>query len=149
MKKFKVEEVFKIEKEIIRGVNPKTKKPIECERYIFTADEIKFTRHEKSYIEDILNMDFSYDEYNYIRRYLADYVNYSKEIETMYEDELMIEKVLEMKDSKAVRAYLIYAMSDILFTYLSGDMEEDEIRMYINNEIEYRIFKKLCVSVYD
>ncbi|WP_066892923.1 hypothetical protein [Clostridium nigeriense] len=143
----KINDIFKIEKETITGVNPITKETVEFERYIFTANEIKFTRHEKSYIEDILNMDFSYNEYNYIRRYLADYVNYSKEIGTTDEDELMIEKVLVMKDSKAVRTYLIYAFSDILFTYLSSDMEEDEIRMFINNEIEYRIFKKLCELV--
>jgi hypothetical protein len=147
MKMIKINDVFKTEKQTITGVNTITKEPVKFERYIFTKDEINFTRHEKSYIEDILNMDFSYEEYNYIRRYLADYVNYFKEIETMDEDELMIEKALGIKDSKAVRTYLIYAFSDILFTYLSNNMGEDEIRMYINNEIEYRIFKKLCELV--
>lgn len=144
--RIKVEDVFNVEKEIVKGVNPRTKESIEIERYIFNMDGIEFSA-SPAFVEGILNMDLLEEEYEYVRQYLIDYISFTAELDEFYEDEVMIENVLGMKESIAVRTYLINAFSDILFTYLSDDMIEEEVKPFINCDIEYVIFKKLCEIV--
>lgn len=139
----KINDVFKIEKEIIEGINPRTKEPFIFERNIFIADDIKFTGNI-NYVEGILNLDLTNEKYEYVRDYLKGYVSFLEELEVIDEDEKEIERVLAMDDSIIVKTYLIQAMSDVFFTYLSSDMEADEVRKFIYNDIEYEVFKKLC-----
>lgn len=144
--RIKVEDVFKVEKEIVKGTNPRTKEPIEFTKVSFNMDGIEFSG-SPAFVEGILNMDLLDEEYEYGRQFLSDYIGFTAELDEFHEDEVMIEKVLEMEESIAVRAYLINAFSDILFTYLSDDMIEEEVKPFINCDIEYVIFKKLCEIV--
>lgn len=143
MRRIKVEDVFKVDKEIVKGINPVTKEHIEFEKVSFNMDGIEFS-DSPSFVEGILNMDLLDEEYEYVRQFLTDYVSFADELDEYYEDETMIENVLGMEKSIAVRTYLINAMADILFTYLTSDMTEEEVRPFINNDTEYDIYRKLC-----